>query len=377
MADALLALLLVIGYGDPVTLGVPIALAHLGIDVMHYRVGPLLTLLLVVLLTIVLYRRVERHRRPARIAAQLLILVVLPLWGLGYSHFMGQVSCRAPENSLDSTPFRAFAEPAVWGWLALHAVTAIAFVVSRQRPERLRPFGEIVLHALLVVGVVMQLLIGIHVVRWSLVGVLIAPIFVPCLTPYLTIGLYGLELHARLRRRGIEQAVDLDRPLLYRALAVTPALLGLYAVAQALWLRAADGALWPVTHTCDYLLSRVPIEILPSEGHYLCTVAARGHSWLVRPERLGRRRGIYIVVNRQLAVANAFEDVLHERLPRFGRLARRIYDRLGRPIGHYLRRPLCADLVYLAMKPAECLFYLALLLFDVRDPEVRIDRMYR
>jgi hypothetical protein len=36
-----------------------------------------------------------------------------------------------------------------------------------------------------------------------------------------------------------------------------------------------------------------------------------------------------------------------------------------------------ADLLYLAMKPAEWLFYLVLLVFDSECPEARIDRMYR
>jgi serine/threonine protein kinase len=35
------------------------------------------------------------------------------------------------------------------------------------------------------------------------------------------------------------------------------------------------------------------------------------------------------------------------------------------------------DAVYLVMKPAECVFYLALLLLDPGDPEARLTRMYR
>jgi hypothetical protein len=97
----------------------------------------------------------------------------------------------------------------------------------------------------------------------------------------------------------------------------------------------------------------------------------------VRPERFGQRGGLVIVVNRQLATANAFEDLLHERWPRFGRLARRVYDRLGLPVSRYLRWRWLADFVYLAMKPAEWLFYVALLLLDRGSPEARIDRMYR
>jgi hypothetical protein len=209
------------------------------------------------------------------------------------------------------------------------------------------------------------------------------------------------ELRARLRRRGREalqaelvassQGVyrqpdpeDLafapfrvHRGLMLRALAVSPILLGVHAILHALWRGRPAAALDVFTRTCDYTLSQVPIEIVPADCHYLCTVAARGHRWLVRPEREGRRRGVPILVNRQLAIANAFEDLLHERWPRFGRLARRVYDRLGLPVSGWIRAPWLADLVYLGMKPFEWCFVLWLLLLDRESPEKRIDRMYR
>ncbi|MBN1610711.1 MAG: hypothetical protein JW940_29040 [Polyangiaceae bacterium] len=121
----------------------------------------------------------------------------------------------------------------------------------------------------------------------------------------------------------------------------------------------------------------MPITQLPGDCHYLCTVAARGHARIVRPLRLGRRHGRPILVNRQLAVANAFEDLLRERWPRFGAWARRIYDRLGPDICRFIRSPWLSDAVYVGMKPLEWGFYVAPLVFDPGPPEVRIDRMYR
>ena len=111
-------------------------------------------------------------------------------------------------------------------------------------------------------------------------------------------------------------------------------------------------------------------------GHYLCTVAAQGYPGLVKPLRTGRRHGQPIVVNRQLCIANAFEDLLHERTPRLGRHLRCVYDRLARPVCKYLQHPLPASVVYLLMKPAEWLFLAVLYLCD-RQPEIRINRMYR
>jgi hypothetical protein len=92
---------------------------------------------------------------------------------------------------------------------------------------------------------------------------------------------------------------------------------------------------------------------------------------------MGVRNGAPIVVNRQLAVANAFEDMLHTRWPRFGRACRQAYDRVGLPVSRYLRRRWMADAVYVAMKPFEWCFYAALLALDPGDPEARIGRMYR
>ena len=119
------------------------------------------------------------------------------------------------------------------------------------------------------------------------------------------------------------------------------------------------------------------VTVIERDCHYLCTVAAQGHPWLVRPERMGVRNGTPIVVNRQLAVANAFEDMLHTRWPRFGRLCRQTYDRVGLPVSRYLRRRWMADVVYVAMKPFEWCFYAALLALDPGAPEARIGRMYR
>jgi hypothetical protein len=328
------------------------------------------------------------------------ILAVLPAWGLFYNQ-MAEAKCRISSCAAGDTVFRPLAAPGVYGLVALHLVTVLAYAVSRRRPAALRAGAEALVHALLIVGVLVHVLVGVHFARWLPAAVLFPFLFLPCAAPVATAALYGVELYDRLRRRGVEAAIRpattvgdtayregppqeplppdprIDRPTLARALAMAPAILGVHAVAHAVWLGRADGALRVLTGTCGHVLSSIPIEVVPSKCHYLCTVAARGHAWVVKPERLGRRGGVTIVVNRQLALANAFEDLLHERWPRFGRWARRTYDRLGLPVSRYLHRPLLADLTYLAMKPAEWAFYTALLLLDPGDPEGRIERMYQ
>ena len=64
------------------------------------------------------------------------------------------------------------------------------------------------------------------------------------------------------------------------------------------------------------------------------------------------------MVNRQLCVANAFEQLLEERTPRFHRALRKFYDTYGYPVSKYIRTPLTADIIYLLMKPLEWMFVL-------------------
>lgn len=111
------------------------------------------------------------------------------------------------------------------------------------------------------------------------------------------------------------------------------------------------------------------------EGHYLCTVAAGGHEKIVKPQRMGVRLGEKIVVNRQLCVANAFEDLIHERFPKFHKVVRNFYDSYGYPLSKIITTKTRADIVYILMKPLEWTFLLVLYIFDSR-PENRIAVQY-
>jgi len=138
----------------------------------------------------------------------------------------------------------------------------------------------------------------------------------------------------------------------------------------------ADGHAKAFTVTADWTFSaQVPPPPLEHTGHYLCTVAAGGHRVLVKPLRFGIRRGNRIIVNRQLAVANAFEELLQERFFRLHRALRRFYDTHGYPVSRLITTKLRADIVYILMKPAEWIFTCTLYLLCT-DPEQRIRRQY-
>ena len=137
-----------------------------------------------------------------------------------------------------------------------------------------------------------------------------------------------------------------------------------------------DAAVKVFTETADWVLStKIPPQQLYHDEHYLCTVAAGGHPKLVNPLRKGIRHGHPVVVNRQLQIANAFEQILEERTPRFHKAVRGFYDRYGFPVAKLIRTKAAADAVYLLMKPLEWIFLFVLYVSDVH-PENRIALQY-
>ncbi|MBQ7828153.1 MAG: hypothetical protein IJ386_07810 [Clostridia bacterium] len=153
-------------------------------------------------------------------------------------------------------------------------------------------------------------------------------------------------------------------------------LLGLCIVLLALFGQAPDSIIRVWTQTADWTLSNYegPQNIM-TDQHYLCTVAAGGHRKVVKPIRAGMRHGHTVIVNRQLCIANAFEELLQERLPRFHKAVRGFYDRYGYPVAKHIRSPYAADAVWFLMKPLEWLFLLVLYTFDIK-PENRIAVQY-
>lgn len=137
-----------------------------------------------------------------------------------------------------------------------------------------------------------------------------------------------------------------------------------------------DSAIRAWTETSDWNLSqKIASQNIFYDEHYLCTVAAGGHRKVVKPIRMGVRHGHPVIVNRQLCVANAFEQILEERVPKLHRNVRFFYDRYGFPVAKLIRSPYIADIVYFLMKPLEWGFLLVIYMTDVK-PEDRIAVQY-
>ena len=163
------------------------------------------------------------------------------------------------------------------------------------------------------------------------------------------------------------------------SLLVFVALFVLIAVLEIIFVLIGQGFDAPIkafTDTADWTFSQqTPPPPMVYDGHYLCTVAAGGHRKVVKPLRYGTRLGHTIVVNRQLCVANAFEELIHDKLPHFHKVVRGGYDKYGYPVSKHITTPLRADILYFLMKPLEWVFVFVLYLFD-KDPEKRISRQY-
>ena len=153
-------------------------------------------------------------------------------------------------------------------------------------------------------------------------------------------------------------------------------LLAVLLVILVIFGQRPDSIVKAFTETADWTFSQqIPPPPDYSQGHYLCTVAAGGHAKLVKPQRMGLRRGDKIIVNRQLCVANAFEELIQDKLPRFHKCVRGFYDKHGYPISQHITTKLRADVVYILMKPLELIFIAVLYMFDA-DPESRIAMQY-
>ncbi|MBR5406593.1 MAG: hypothetical protein IK111_03010 [Lachnospiraceae bacterium] len=153
-------------------------------------------------------------------------------------------------------------------------------------------------------------------------------------------------------------------------------LLGIILGILSLFGQYPDHVIRAWTETAQWNLSKMkaPPNVQYDE-HYLCTVAAGGHDRVVKPIRMGERHGHRIVVNRQLLIANAFEQILEEKTPKMHRAIREFYDTHGYPIARHIKTKTAADMVYFIMKPLEWMFLLVLYLTDPA-PENRIAVQY-
>lgn len=138
----------------------------------------------------------------------------------------------------------------------------------------------------------------------------------------------------------------------------------------------ADSLVKVFTETTTWTFSqKTHPPFLDHRGHYLCTVAACGSPNIVKPQRIGTRHGTAIIVNRQLMVANAFEELIQDKSPKVHRWLRRNYDKYGYPLSKKIKTKRWSNMTYILMKPLEWFFLIVLYAFSAQ-PEQKIKRQY-
>lgn len=153
-------------------------------------------------------------------------------------------------------------------------------------------------------------------------------------------------------------------------------LLGIIVTFLSLFGQEPDSLIKAWSETADWTMSKkIAPQNIHYDEHYLCTVAAGGHTNIVKPLRNGLRHGNPVMVNRQLCIANAFEQILEEKTPLFHKQVRTVYDTFGYPISKHIKSKYVADLIYYLMKPLEWFFLLVIYAVDVK-PENRIAVQY-
>ena len=185
------------------------------------------------------------------------------------------------------------------------------------------------------------------------------------------------EEHSNIILNKISNIVYNTENISFASFVMTIPILTILICILYLFGQRPDEAIRAFFETSDWNLStfvspQIPVEYV---GHYLCTVSLKGHKRIVKPTRVGIRYGNKIIVNRQLCIANAFEDLIKEKTPRFHLFIRTIYDKYGYPLSKHINQPWQADLIYILMKPLEWIFLIVLYLFDVK-PENRIATQY-
>lgn len=315
----------------------------------------------------------------------LIFRVVEAVVVLGYPFLFLQIVDSGPY--LDCCNDLTFFSPEHRSTLNFWILTCLAvYLYASYRDELAPPIVEILINGTLVTGVLLNMAVAFQLYsEWSL-GVL--PIFL----------LFILVLSERQQR--MQQAIRAGafkangtlsrmaiRILSLRSLDQYPLLfllvLPILAIASSVLLlfgQQPDSIIRAFTDTYYRGFSQLNAECenVHCGGHYLCSVAAKGHPAVVKPQRLGERNGKLILCNRQLLVANAFEELLTVHFPRLHVHVRQQYNKIGQLIHQYygiFNNRYISDAVYLLMKPLELLFLLYLYSFE-QKPENRIARQY-
>lgn len=266
-------------------------------------------------------------------------------------------------------------------------ICILAYLYSRYKSQIESPIVEVVTNSLLLFGFIFNVFVAMHVDKdiWFIGNVPVGLLFVFQLIKAHHDAAVHFQAMSHTFQNGFEKlaykviTLDILRKIPILLVLLLP-ILTLIICTLMLFGQKPDSIIRAFTDTYKHGFSQLDhlCDNIQCGGHFLCSVAAKGHKQIVRPIRYGRRHGNLILCNRQLLVANAFEELIQEKLPRTHRLIRHHYNSVGDAIHqHYylFNYKWLADIVYFLMKPLEIFFLTVLYTFD-KKPENRIALQY-
>ncbi|MCB4806750.1 hypothetical protein LG651_00695 [Tamlana sp. 62-3] len=295
------------------------------------------------------------------------------------------------ENSC-CTDSPAFAPENKFGIYTLIIICIMAYAFSSFRVAIFAPIPELLLNTLLILGLVINGIMMFHIKPVELGGLMILIGNSPLIL------LLILQLHKNhllLIEHNYKNKVApiklLDR-ICFKVLHLKPLikypvlivllvpLLIVFSLLLFLFGQKPDTLIRAFTDTYKHGFSQLDYlcDNVNCGGHFLCSVGALGNKKIVKPIRLGERNNEKIICNRQLLISNAFEEILHKKLPKAHYFLRKNYNKVGAKIHkHYylFNNSNISNIVYILMKPLEWIFLFTLYCVD-KNPENRIAMQY-
>jgi hypothetical protein len=269
----------------------------------------------------------------------------------------------------------------------LIAICIITYFYSAFRKDMAGPLIEVLVNSILLLGFVFNIFIAIQVGKayWMFGNIPVGLLFIFQLAKNHQTFVKNNQLLPA------ETAGPLKR-LAWRLLTANPLLkipilfivcLPVFTMIASLLLlfgQKPDAVVRAFTDTYKHGFSQLDhlCDNVQCGGHFLCSVAAGGHKEIVNPIRYGERNGSKIICNRQLLIANAFEELVQQKLPGTHKVIRHQYNKIGNVVHrhyHIFNNKFVADIVYIVMKPLELFFLLTIYAFD-KKPENRIAKQY-
>lgn len=321
-------------------------------------------------------------RLPGKVAAtivEIFSLIVLPYL---YASF-GRDNICCVDDEIDTAAFSPKHQLTI---LVIIALALGGYIYSKFRRSIAPPVIEVLVNSSILTGIILNAFIFFHATVWfySVFGAL----------PVILLGIMMLAKNHRLFSAQFiqqETANQLEsiawRILLAKTFIKFPLLLVLcipllVLISSVLLLfgQKPDSIVRAFTETYKHGFSQwdYKCDNVDCGGHYLCSVAAKGHKKIVKPTRFGIRNNGLIICNRQLLIANAFEEILQQKFPFVHKQIRKQYNKVGNCIHRYygvFDIKLVSDGIYFLMKPLEWIFLFILYCVD-RNPENRIAKQY-